>query len=144
MERYEVFIDLFVPIACCLEEIANSFNAEWNRETRLEALSFLLALSQFSLIFTLVMVHTILVSTRGLSIKLQARYMDIVRAHSDIDLVKSTLKGYRSRLDEFHHRVYDKALALALSIDVEESSPRLGVRLNAVTFRQPTRKNTTG
>ena len=26
-DSYEVFIDLFVPIACCLEEIANSSNA---------------------------------------------------------------------------------------------------------------------
>lgn len=127
-DSYEVFIDLFVPIACCLEDIANSSNAAWNRETRSEALSFLLALSQFSLIFTLMMVHTILASTRGLSIKLQARYMDIVRAHSDIHLVKSTLKEYRSRVDDFHHRVYDKALALAVSIDLQESSPRLAGR----------------
>ena len=97
-DSYEVFIDLFVPIACCLEDIANLSNAEWNGETRSEALSFLLALSQFSLIFTLMMVHTILASTRGLSIKLQARYMDIVCAHSDMDMVKSALKGYRSRI----------------------------------------------
>lgn len=127
-DSYEVFIDLFVPIACCLEDIANSSNAQWNRETRSEALSFLLALSQFSLIFTLIMVHTILSCTRGLSIKLQAQYMDTIRAHSDIDLVKSTLKGYRSRVDEFHHRVYGKALTLAVSIDVQESSPRLAGR----------------
>lgn len=51
--------------------------------------------------------------------------MDTVRAHSDIELVISTLKGYRSRVDEFHHRLYNKALALAVSIDVQESSPRL-------------------
>ena len=54
--------------------------------------------------------------------------MDTVRAHSDIDLVKSTLKGYRAGVDEFHHRVYSKTLALALRIDVEESSPRLAGR----------------
>ena len=117
-----------VPIACCLESMANSSSTEWNRETRSEALSFLLALSQFSLIFTLMMIHTILASTRALSIKLQSRYMDTVHAHSDIDVVKSTLKGYRSRVDEFHARVYDKALLLAASIDVEESSPRLAGR----------------
>ena len=69
-DSYEVFIDVFVPMVCCLEEIANSSNVEWNRETRSEAHSFLLALSHFSLIFALVMVHTILVSTRGLSFKL--------------------------------------------------------------------------
>ena len=51
--------------------------------------------------------------------------MDTVRAHSDINLVKFTLKGYRAEVDEFHHRVDSKALALALNIYVEESSTRL-------------------
>ena len=54
--------------------------------------------------------------------------MDMVCAHSDIDLVKSTLKGYRSRVDGFHHSVYEKTLGLAASIDVEESSPHLAGR----------------
>ena len=29
-EAFEVFLDLFMPITCCLEEIANSSPADWN------------------------------------------------------------------------------------------------------------------
>ena len=38
-EVFEMFIDLFMPITCCLEEIANSSPADWNHETRSDAQS---------------------------------------------------------------------------------------------------------
>ena len=62
-------------------------------------------------------------STPGLSIKLEALYMDTVHPH--FDLVISKPKGYQSRVDEFHHDVYNKTLTLVVGIDVRESSPDL-------------------
>ena len=47
-EAFEVFSDLFLPIVSCLEEIINSAQSDWNRKTRSDANSYLLALSQFS------------------------------------------------------------------------------------------------
>ena len=47
-EALEVFSDLFFPIVSCLEEMVNSTRSYWNRETRSDANSYLLALSQFS------------------------------------------------------------------------------------------------
>ena len=38
-EAFEVFIDLFMPITCCLEEIANSSPTDWNSETKSEFFS---------------------------------------------------------------------------------------------------------
>ena len=79
-EAYEVFIDLFLPLIS-LEEIVRASPAEWNRETRSVAHSYLLALSQFSFIVTLVVTQKILAYTKGLSIKLQGRYIDALRQY---------------------------------------------------------------
>jgi len=64
-------------VVSCLEEIANAPSTDWNRETRADAQSFLLAVSQFSFVATLVVTQTILALTRGLSVKLQGRYVDV-------------------------------------------------------------------
>ena len=127
-EAYEVFIDLFLPLVSCLEDIVKSTYSEWNRDTRSDAHSSLLALSQFSFISTLVVTQTILACTKGLSVKLQGRYVDVVRAHKDIEAVKSVVKGFRSEVDSFHDRYYQEALRLAALVDVEESAPRLAGR----------------
>ena len=36
-EALEVFIDLFLPLVSCLEEMSLSTAADWNRDTRAEA-----------------------------------------------------------------------------------------------------------
>ena len=46
-EAYDVFIDLFLHLISCLDDLVHASPAEWNRDTRSEAHSFLLALSQF-------------------------------------------------------------------------------------------------
>ena len=109
-------------------EIAYAPHAEWNRDTRSEAHSFLLSLSQFSFIVTLVITQKILAYTKGLSIKLQGRYVDAVRAHSDIDSVKSVLRSSRSQVDDFHKRLHEEAVQLGITVGVEQSVPRLAGR----------------
>ena len=49
-----------MPIVCCMEEIASSHASEWNRESRSDANSFLLAISQFSFV-VLVLSHSIFI-----------------------------------------------------------------------------------
>ena len=58
-DAYDVFIDLFLPIVSCLEEIVRAPTTAWNRDTRTEAQSFLLALSQFSFLVTLLVTQRI-------------------------------------------------------------------------------------
>lgn len=69
----------------CLEEIVLSSSGESNRETRFDAQSLLLALSQFSFIVTLVATQSVLAYTKGLSVKLQGPYVDIACAHREIE-----------------------------------------------------------
>ena len=67
-EAFEVFSDLFLPTLCCLEAITYSAPSDWNRETRSDAQSFLLAMSQFSLIVALVLTQKVLAYTKGISV----------------------------------------------------------------------------
>ena len=33
-EAFEVFLDLYEPLVCCLEEVKDSTSSEWNHDTR--------------------------------------------------------------------------------------------------------------
>ena len=85
-----------------MEAIANSSNEEWNRETRSDAMSLLLAMSQFSFTVALVATQSVLAYTKGLSVKLQDRYVDVAHAHRDVETVNATLQGARSNVSTFH------------------------------------------
>ena len=91
-EAFEVFSDLFLPLVCCLEKISMSSSAEWINETWSDSQSLLLALSQFSFIVALTVTQNILAYTKGLSVKLQGRYVDIARAYREISNLKTTLQ----------------------------------------------------
>ena len=132
-EAFEVFVDLYQSVVYCMEEIKD-LPGEWNRETRSDAQSFFISLSRFPTICALVLTKEVLSYTKALSIKLQGRYIDIVKAYQEIDLVKSILKDARKNIDGFHSRVYKKALDVAAKVKVEESLPR-------TTGRQQHRSN---
>ena len=124
-EAFEVFSDLFLPIFCCFEAIVYSSSSDWNRETRSDAQSLLLAMSQFSFIVTLVKDPGLHQRT---SVKLQGCYTDVVRAHREIETVKATIRDVRSRVDTFHSQVYEQVHLLSQSIEVVETAPRQASR----------------
>ncbi len=126
VEAFQVFSDLFSPIFCCFEAIVQSPPTAWNRETRSDAHSFLLAMSQFSFIVALIYSQKVLGYTKGLSVKLQGRYVDVVRAYRDIESIKTTVKGARSRVD--HSVTYQQVLMICQSVDVVETAPRQAIR----------------
>ena len=133
-EAFEVFIDLFEPLVYCFEHIKDS-GGEWNRETRADAQSLFLALSRFPFIISLVITKDVLAYTKALSIKLQGRYVDVVSAYNHVSLVLTTLKSARENVDSVHARLYDRAMQIASTVNVQESLPR-------TTNRQQHRSNT--
>ena len=88
-DSFEIFIDIYQPLTTCLDLIADERPDEWNRETRADTHSFILSLSQFSFIVAVVLTQKILSYTKGLSTKLQGRYIDDIRAYHDVELVKT-------------------------------------------------------
>ena len=81
-EAFEVFIDLFEPLICCLEDIKDS--TDWNRESRSDAQLLLLALTHVPFIVALVIAKDVLAYTKALSVKLQGRCVHVVSAYSQI------------------------------------------------------------
>ena len=92
----------------------------------------MLALTRFSFIFSLVVTKELLGFSKALSIKLQGRYVDAVRAYHDIKLVKDTLKSTRATVDQFHSQIYKVALDIPY---IGKVSPGGNFRL----FRQQVR-----
>ena len=85
-------------------------------------------MSQFSFVVSLVTTQKVLSYTRGLSVKLQGRYVDVARAHRDIELVQNTLKKSWSNVDTFHNLVYEQVIVLSQSVGIVESVSRLANR----------------
>ena len=57
--------------------------------------------------------------------KLQGRSIDVAHAYQDISMVKAALQEARRGIDTFHEIVYSDAVALAHSVEIEESCPRI-------------------
>ena len=127
-EDFELFSDLFMPIISCLEAISQSTSLEWNRDSRSAAQVFLLVMSQFPFIVGLHITQAVLGYTKGLSIKLQGKYVDVARAHRDIEQVKSSLLNARRNVESFHKSIYGDAKQVAATVGIEESAPRLASR----------------
>ena len=83
----------------------------------------------------------ILAYTKGLSVKLQGRYVDVIRAHQDVKDVITAIKRIRSRVDDFHMRVYKQVQDMSKLVNVMESKPR---QANRQQHRQniPSNSNT--
>ena len=97
-------------------------------DSRSDAQSYFLAMSQFSFIFSLVLTQNVIGYTKGLSVKLQGPYTDVARAYSEIEVVKAALGRCRSKVDSFHAQIYNRAVIIAKNVDVQEVMPRLASR----------------
>ena len=125
-EAFEVFLDFYEPLVQCLEEISTS--PDWNHESKNDAQSFLLALTRFPFVFSLVVTKEVLGYTNALSAKLQGRYVDMVKAYTDVHMVIDTLTSFRNDVDQFHRQVYKVALDLSSKLNIEESRPRTSAK----------------
>ena len=124
-DAFAVFVDFLKPLVVCLDNINSNNGREWNRESRADAYSLLLALQKFSFVVCLIVAREILAITKPLSAQLQGSYTDIARAHRDIDQVKRQVRKNRNDLNKFHTLVYNKACDVARDIGVlQEDMPR--------------------
>ena len=123
-DAFEVFVHLFKPLITCLETIALSPAGDWNRQTRQDANSLLHSLSRFPMLVALMLTREVLLLTKGLSIKLQGTYVDIVRAHNEVNLVKKHVEENRKKVVEFHQRS-TAALTGGATVGISEDMPRI-------------------
>lgn len=100
-------------------------STDWNRDSRSDAQSLLLALTHFPFVVALVIARDVLAYTKALSVKLQGRYVDVVRAYNQIAFVKTTLQSARDDVDTVHAGIYETALEIATKVGIDECIPRI-------------------
>ena len=134
-DAFEAFTELYEAVVSCMEEITESSATAWNQETISGAQSHLRAIVEFRFILTLVVTKNVLAYTKGLSVKLQGRWQDIIRAHDNIKSVRQSLEDARKNVDLFHSTWFQEASQIASAVNVEPSVPR-------TTHRQTKQANT--
>ena len=121
-------VELLHPVVATLEDISMNRNApshgNWNQNSRNDAQALINAIT-FSFIVTLVIVRHILDLTRPLTVRLQKKAMDLLKAKEEIVLLKSTLTGMRTDLNTRRHALYEEAVTLARRVSVQPSMPRI-------------------
>lgn len=121
-------VELLHPVVATLEDISMNRNApsngNWNQNSRNDAQALINAIT-FSFIVTLVIVRHILDLTRPLTVRLQKKAMDLLKAKEEIVLLKAALRGMQRDLNTRHHALYEEAVALARNVSVQPSMPRI-------------------
>ena len=121
-------VELLHPVVATLEDISMNRNApsdgNWNQNSRNDAQALINAIT-FSFIITVVIVRHILDLTRPLTVRLQKKAMDLLKAREEVLLLKSALRGMQTDLNTRHHALYEEAVTLARRVSVQPSMPRI-------------------
>ena len=72
--------------------------------------------------------QNVLAFTKGLSKKLQGRYVDVAYAHQEIPTIKTAVQEVTSNVDVCHEQIFKQATLLAGSVGIEETFPRIASR----------------
>ena len=107
-----------------IQEDENTTIGNWNVKSRNDAQNLINAVT-FPFIVSMVIVRHILDLTRPLTVKLQRKEMDLLKAKDEIASLKSDLSQMEADIDARHHHLYTEAVNLARSVSVEPSMPRI-------------------
>ena len=118
-----------------LSDYSDEYTKGWSSQAKREATPRLKALTDFSFIVGLITMYHLLHPLHGITVLLQGRNMDIVRAYQEVDSTLSDLKHIRSTVEDEFRKIYLYAIRVAENIGVDPSFPR-------TTGRQQHRPNT--
>ena len=132
-------VKLLHPVVATLADISMNTNgptdgSNWNQNSGNDAQALINTIT-FPFIITVVILRHILLLTRPLTLRLQKKAMDLLKAKEEIFLLKAALRGMQTDLNTRHHAIYEEAVTLARSVSVEPSMPR-------IIHRQVYRNNT--
>ena len=98
-------VELLLPVVSTLEDISfnrDAFgNQQWNHNSRDDAQSLVNAIN-FSFIVTLVVVRHILDLTRPLTVKLQRKEIDLMKAKEEIERLEAALTDMQDHIEDRH------------------------------------------
>lgn len=121
LDAFEVFIELLSSVAHCFETITEQGPTKWSRDSLTDATQFLLAITQPAFIISLIMTSNTLSYIRGITIGLQAKALDIVRASVEVQTVVTALTNVRDRIDTYHDKWFVKPIHVCNLISIYSS-----------------------
>ena len=131
IESFEVFISLLPAVVETFEVI--STESTWNTESSRKAASLLLSITQFGFLITLVVFESCFGYTKGLTVALQSRSIDICTAYREVNVVKAVLADVRENISQHHSQLYQAAVQL--SENINSSPPSIPRRCGKQTQR---------
>ncbi|XP_013403337.1 52 kDa repressor of the inhibitor of the protein kinase [Lingula anatina] len=114
--------DLYGPVVDALDTIKTDPLSSCDTITK--ATSLVNAVTQSDFIFSLAVCKDILQYTRGLTTKLQGREEEVHQAYANAQVVVTTLKSLREKVDELSSELLEKAETLAARVDIVLAKPR--------------------
>jgi type II secretory pathway pseudopilin PulG len=98
---------------------------ETKSTTSAEISGFLMAITGFQFIAVLVIVSRCLSYIKPLTVALQGRSVDVVKAMSQVSVVQQALQEVRDNIDTYHNTWFQEASTIADNLGVQPSQPRL-------------------
>ena len=86
------------------------------------------ACTSFTFIINFLIVYQYTQHLHGPTLLLQGKAIDIINAFNVIEVVKSTYRDERSKIQQTFHNVYQQAERMAHEVGTEPSIPRLAKR----------------
>lgn len=123
LDSLDTIFDLLEPVVECVKHIWNT--STFNTESITKANGLFHAVLQSDFIMSMIVCREILSYTRGLTVKLQGKCVELNQAYKDVQLVKETLDHIRSRIESYHRKWFDTAKEIATKLNTEIKMPRL-------------------
>ncbi|XP_052268766.1 52 kDa repressor of the inhibitor of the protein kinase-like [Dreissena polymorpha] len=121
-DALEVFID-FLP--AMVDAMSQLMENETKSTTSAEISGFLMAITGFQFIAVLVSVTRCLSYIKPLTVALQGRSVDVVKAMSQVSVVQQALQEVRDNIDTYHNTWFQEVSTIADNLGVQPSQPRL-------------------
>ena len=123
LDALVAFQDLHLAIAATFEEISTN-RAECSGDvTASKAGSLLASVTSFPFIAAFTITSSVLAYTHDLTIKLQRRTEDVVKAGAEIGTVKAEHQKLPEDVVSYHNNWWKEALEMAEKVGVEPSAP---------------------
>ena len=95
LNALDLAIELYRPVTECLEAIVTNAERHWNSESTTKASSLLHACRDPQFLVALHITCQVLSVTRGLTVKLQSRTNDLLKAYNEVETTVATLNWRR-------------------------------------------------
>ncbi|EDO32236.1 predicted protein [Nematostella vectensis] len=99
--------------------------ASWDRRSKDDAAFSLASLTSFDFIVPFLVLYEFLSHLAGITVKLQGRAVDIVKAYQEILQVKETYEVLSLKMDKTFSNIYTHAVRIADIANTDPSIPRL-------------------